>query len=233
MKLYGAGSLDDIRKCTELGVVGILTNPQGFEQYFKGEMTLDEITQAIVNATDLPVFIQIHGQTTDALVDKARKLNAIAPKQVGFKLISDEKGFQAIRRLQKEGINCIATALFSVSQAAIAACVGAFGICPFVSRARDFGIDASELLLSIREGYDRLATAPEIVVVSLKSVADVDLALASGADAVAMRYPLIQQMMQHPLSTKAELLFAKNWANVKGEDIGYLRHALTAEGISE
>ena len=221
MRIYGAGSIEDIKRCTELGVVGILTNPQGFDQYFRGEMTLEEITRAIVDVTDLPVFIQIQGPTTEALVEKARALHKISD-QVGFKVIADEKGFWAIRELQEDGIDCIATTLFSVSQASIAATVGAFGICPFVSRARAAGIDPYEMLSTIREGYDELPSAPEIIAVSLKGVADVDLALSAGVDAVGMRYPAIKEMMEHPLSTLAEQLFAKNWSNVKGEDASWV-----------
>ena len=56
MKIFGAGSLEDIKKCTELGVAGILTNPQGFDVYYKGEMTLEEITKAILDVSDTPVF---------------------------------------------------------------------------------------------------------------------------------------------------------------------------------
>lgn len=232
MKIYGAGSIEDVKHCTELGAVGILTNPQGFEQYFGGTMTLEEITQALVEATELPVFIQIHAETVDALVERGRQLHGISPR-VGFKIISNEKGFRAIRRLQEDGIACIATGLFSLSQASAAAAVGAFGICPFVARAQDIGIDAKALLMAIRNGYDRLAKPPEVIAVSLRSLGDIHAALASGADAVGMRWPLMRQMFQHPLSDKAELLFAKNWANVKGEVITYLQDALQMEGVAE
>jgi transaldolase len=232
MKIYGAGSLEDIKHCTDLGAAGILTNPQGFEQYFQGEMTLEDITRAIVETTDLPVFIQIHGESAQNLVDKAHRLHEISPK-VGFKIIADEKGFHAISGLQKQGINCIATTLFSVSQAAVAAAAGAFGICPFVSRGLYIGLNMFEILSAIREGYDRLDNPPQIIAVSLKNLADVELALAAGVDAVGMRYPLLKQMMEHPLSQKAELLFAKNWARVKGEDLSYLKHALEMEGSAE
>ena len=232
MKIYGAGSLEDIKLCSKLGATGILTNPQGFEQYFEGEMTLADITRAIVETTDLPVFIQIHGENAQSLVDKARRLNEISPR-VGFKIIADEKGFKAIAELQKQGINCIATTLFSISQAAVAAGVGAFGICPFVSRGLHIGLNMLEILSAIRKGYDRLDDPPQIIAVSLKNLADVELALSAGVDAVGMRYPLLKQMMQHPLSQKAELLFAKNWAQVKGEDISYLDHALRLEDSAE
>ena len=232
MKIYGAGSLDDIRQSVELGVSGILTNPQGFDQYFKGEMTLKEITQAIVDITDLPAFIQIHGESPEKIVDVARELHSISP-QVGFKIIANEKGFKAIAALQREGISCIATCLFTVNQAAVAASVGAFGICPFVSRAQAIGMDPFSILSTIRQGYDQLEQAPEIVAVSMKSVADIELALEAGVDAVGMRYPMIQQMMSHPLSDRAELLFAKNWSHVKGEDVSYLAGAMKMEGIAE
>ena len=227
MRIYGAGSLDDIKACSDLGVTGILTNPQGFDQYYRGEMTLEEITVAIAETTDLPAFIQIHGPTTEVLVERARKLNAIAPDRIGFKVIADPKGFRAIRVLQLEGIDCIATALFSVAQASIASTVGAFGICPFVSRARSIGLDPHVIISDIRAGYDRLIAvgidAPEIIAVSLHGVEDVELSIRAGADAVAMRYPLIEEMMKHSLSDKAEALFAKNWANVRDEDVSYLR----------
>jgi transaldolase len=232
MKIYGAGSLEDIRLCSELGAAGILTNPQGFEQYFEGKMSLPDITRAIVDLTDLPVFIQIHGESTRALIDRARSLHGISP-QVGFKIIADEKGFRAIAALQRESIRCIATTLFSISQAAMAASVGAFGICPFVSRGLYIGLNMYEILAAIREGYDRLDGPPQIIAVSLKNLSDVELALSAGVDAVGLRYPLLKQMMEHPLSEKAELLFAKNWARVKGEDVSYLSHALELKGSAE
>lgn len=152
---------------------------------------------------------------------------------MGFKIISDEKGFWAISYLQKLGINCIATTLFSIAQAAVAASVGAFGICPFISRAREIGMDPYTVLKTIKEGYSRLEKAPEIIAVSMKGVGDVELAIAAGVDSVGMRYPLIADMMKHPLSSKAEALFAKNWANVKGEDVSYLREFMKMEGVAE
>ena len=232
MQVYGAGSLAEIKQCTQLGAVGILTNPQGFEQYFEKKMTLEEITQAIVDVTDLPVFIQIHGDTAEAIVERGWKLSQISG-QVGFKVIADEKGFQAIHELQREGIKCIATTLFTVSQAAVAAMVGAFGICPFVSRASANGMDPFQILSTIRQGYSQLQNPPQIIAVSLKNTGDVELAISAGVDAVGMRYPLLKQMMEHPLSAKAELLFARNWANVKDEDMSYLNHALKMEGDAE
>jgi len=233
MKIYGAGSLEDIRICTELGCAGILTNPQGFDVYYKGEMTLTEITQAILDASgDLPVFIQIHGENADAIVRRAHELRKLSDR-VNMKIIGDEKGFTAIRCLQQEGINCIATCVFSVSQAAIAAMVGAYGICPFMSRAKEIGIDPCKVISNIKSCYRNMEKPPVIFAVSLKGVGDIDDAFAAGTDAIALRYPLLKQMMGHVLTSKAEALFAKNWANVKGEDVAYMADKIKLEGLAE
>ncbi|MBN1624762.1 MAG: hypothetical protein JW903_10365 [Clostridia bacterium] len=231
MKIYGAGSLEDIRKCSKLGVEGILTNPQGFDQYFEGKYTLHEITGLILHNTHLPVYIQVHGETSGDIVNKARQLHELDPR-VGFKIIANEKGFMAIAELSHEGIDCIATTLFTPAQAAVAASVNALGICPFISRATAGGIDACRMLETIRNGYEKLSDPPEIIAVSLKTVQDVEIALKCGADAVGMRYPLLREMMIHPLSDKAERLFARNWANVKGEDVSYI-NADGEDGIAE
>lgn len=232
MKIYGAGSIEDIKKCTELGVAGILTNPQGFDVYYKGELTLLEITKAILDVSNTPVFIQVHGPDAQTIINRVRDLRKLSTR-VCAKIIADEKGFQAIRILQSEGINCIATCLFSISQAAVAAMVGAYGICPFVSRANDIGIDMPKIISKIRACYKEMKYAPEIFAVSLKSISDVNDAFAAGADSVAIRYPLLQQMMTHILTNQAEALFAKNWANVKGEDIQYMIDKIKLEGLAE
>ena len=232
MKIYGAGSLEDIRRCTELGVAGILTNPQGFDVYYKGEMTLTEITKAILDNSDKEVFIQVHGPDADTIVNRVVELRKLSNRVCG-KIIADEKGFEAIGRLQKMGIDCIATCLFSVSQAAVAAMVGARGICPFVSRAREEGVEIYDIIRSIKNCYKEMDHAPEIFAVSMKGVADINYAYAAGTDSVAIRYPMLQKMMGHVLTSRAEALFAKNWANVKGEDMSYMADRIRLEGVAE
>jgi len=236
MEIYGAGSIEDIKMCTKLGVTGILTNPQGFEQYYGGKLTLSEITKAILEASDdgrnIPVFIQVHGPSADVIVRRTADLCEMSDRVCG-KIIADEKGFMAIKELSGMGIRCIATCLFSISQAAVAAMVGAYGICPFVSRAREAGMDMFKIIQDIKNCYKEMESPPKIFAVSMKGVADVDGAYAAGTDAVALRYPLLKEMMFHILSERAEALFAKNWANVKGEDVEYLQDVIKLKGIPE
>jgi transaldolase len=81
---------------------------------------------------------------TQATVDKARKLLSlyeaqdIDPKRVLIKIASTWEGIKAAEILEKEGINCNLTLLFSFTQAVAAAQAGAYLISPFVGRILDW-----------------------------------------------------------------------------------------------
>jgi len=82
---------------------------------------------------------------TAATVEKARKLIEMykevgidARKRVLFKIASTWEGLKAMEILQKDGVNCNMTLLFSIWQAAAAAEFGAYLISPFVGRITDW-----------------------------------------------------------------------------------------------
>ncbi|KAH0846071.1 transaldolase [Fonsecaea monophora] len=81
---------------------------------------------------------------TQASVDKARHLIAlyksigIDKSRVLIKIASTWEGIKAAEILQKEGINCNLTLMFSLVQAIAAAEAGAFLISPFVGRILDW-----------------------------------------------------------------------------------------------
>ncbi len=80
----------------------------------------------------------------DASIAKAHRLielyeqAGISKDRVLIKLASTWEGIKAAEILQKEGINCNLTLLFSFSQAAACADAGAFLISPFVGRILDW-----------------------------------------------------------------------------------------------
>ncbi len=81
---------------------------------------------------------------TQALVDKARRFialyhdHSIPRERVLVKIASTWEGIRAAEVLQKEGINCNMTLLFSFPQAVACAQVGAKLISPFVGRILDW-----------------------------------------------------------------------------------------------
>ncbi|TVZ39572.1 transaldolase [Alteromonadaceae bacterium 2753L.S.0a.02] len=81
---------------------------------------------------------------TNASIEKAKHLiglyeaAGISKERVLIKLASTWEGIRAAEVLEKEGINCNLTLLFSFSQAAACADAGAFLISPFVGRILDW-----------------------------------------------------------------------------------------------
>lgn len=81
---------------------------------------------------------------TQASIEKARQLIAfyenagIERNRVLIKMASSWEGIRAAEQLEKEGINCNLTLLFSFTQAVAAAEAGAFLISPFVGRILDW-----------------------------------------------------------------------------------------------
>ena len=81
---------------------------------------------------------------TQATIDKARKLitlykeRGIAKDRILIKIASTWEGIKAAEQLEKEGINCNLTLLFSFAQAVACAEAGVFLISPFVGRILDW-----------------------------------------------------------------------------------------------
>jgi len=81
---------------------------------------------------------------TEANIKKARELIAlykeagIGPERVLIKIASTWEGIQAAKELEKEGIHCNFTLLFSLTQAIACAEAGVTLISPFVGRITDF-----------------------------------------------------------------------------------------------
>ena len=106
---------------------------------------------------------------TEASIHRAHRIIAlyedagIGPDRVLIKLAATWEGIQAARVLEKEGIQCNLTLLFSTAQAVASAEAGAFLISPFVGRILDWykkseGVDSYPAeqdpgVLSVRNIY--------------------------------------------------------------------------------
>jgi transaldolase len=105
------------------------------------------IGQEILNIVPGKVSTEVDARLSfdiKASVDKARKLigmyeaDGINRNRILIKLASTWEGIQAAAELEKDGINCNLTLLFSFAQAQACADAGVFLISPFVGRIFDW-----------------------------------------------------------------------------------------------
>jgi transaldolase len=148
----------------------------------------------------------------DALVAKGRHFIALYQKQgiprerILIKIASTWEGIRACEILQKEGINCNLTLLFSLAQAAACAEAKAKLISPFVGRildwhkksaGRDFAPAEDPGVLSVREiyaYYKKFGYATEVMGASFRNAGEI-LELA-GCDLLTISPQLLGELKQ-------------------------------------
>ncbi len=106
---------------------------------------------------------------TEATIEKARKLidlykqKSIDKERILIKIAATWEGIEAARQLEKEGINCNLTLIFSKAQAIACAEAGVYLISPFVGRildwykkqeGRDFAAEEDPGVLSVADIYN-------------------------------------------------------------------------------
>jgi len=147
---------------------------------------------------------------TDALIQKARRFielyrqQGIGPERVLIKLASTWEGIQAAGVLQKEGIRCNMTLLFSMPQAVACADVKATLISPFVGRIldwykaknnKDYAASEDPGVESVREiyvYYKAFGIQTEVMGASFRNKGEI-LELA-GSDALTISPHLLEEL---------------------------------------
>ncbi len=149
---------------------------------------------------------------TKGTVAKAREIIAayaqrgIGRERILIKVAATWEGIRAAEVLQKEGIDCNLTLLFSLGQAAAAAEAGAFLISPFVGRildwyvkaeGRSFGPEEDPGVLSVRRiyaYYKRHGHETVVMGASFRSAGEIE-ALA-GCDRLTIAPALLEALSQ-------------------------------------
>ncbi|RFU25778.1 hypothetical protein B7463_g10545, partial [Scytalidium lignicola] len=131
----------------------------------------------------------IHTFNTENTLNAAREIirlyeeSGISRERILIKIASTWEGLQACKVLEKEGIHCNMTVLFSLVQAKLAAEVGATMISPFMSRTMDWwqknypGRDYTgnhdpgvKLVREIHNYYEEASIKTQIMPASLRSI---------------------------------------------------------------
>ena len=147
---------------------------------------------------------------TAATIEKARKLiglyeyQGIPRSRVLIKIASTWEGIRAAEQLEKEGINCNLTLLFSFAQARACAEAGAYLISPFVGRILDwykaktgqtYTSETDPGVLSVRAIYQYYKQHSYATVVMGASFRNLDEVLAlSGCDRLTISPNLLQEL---------------------------------------
>lgn len=218
MKFFiDTAKIDDIKKANDMGVIcGVTTNPSLIA---KEGRVFEEVIAEIASIVDGPISGEVKATTTDAdgMVEEGRAIAAIHPNMV-VKIPMTVEGLKAVKRLAALGIKTNVTLIFSANQALLAARAGATYVSPFLGRLDDISTRGTDL---IRDIADIFAVAEDIdtkiIAASVRHPMHVTECALAGADIATVPYKVIEQMVNHPLTTAGIEKFRVDYEAVFGK----------------
>jgi transaldolase len=122
-----------------------------------------------------------------------------------------EPGIKLIKTLSDRGIRTNCTLVFSVSQALLAAKVGATFISNFVGRVDDISGDGMEAVSESVQMVETYGYDSEILVASIRHPLHVVKAIEAGAHICTMPLKIMAMLFKHPLTDKGLKQFLDDW----------------------
>ncbi len=216
MKLFvDTANLDELEQTLRRGFPsGVTTNPSILSRE-RGDFHA-HVNQMITLLRefdcDIPLSVEVQSTDPEEMVQQAEEfiehfghytnLNIKVP--VGW----DE--LAVVRELRRRRIRVNCTCCMSYNQAIMAAQAGANFVSVFWGRIRDIGYDAGLIVRQIHETFRRWDSPTEIIVGSIRHIADVNEALQAGADIVTIPPKFFPLMCSHPKTDEAVNQFMKD-----------------------
>ena len=210
MKIFvDSANLTEIEEALERGfVAGITTNPSILAKEEKGDFR-DHIKKIIrlveKHGYDIPLSVEVFSSNPAEMVSQAeefvRHFGSYGNLNVKIPIGWDELG--VIRELRRRGVQVNCTCCMSYNQAIMAAAAGANFVSLFYGRIRDIGYDAASVVRAVHGTLAGSRSSCEIIVGSIRHIADINEALMAGADIVTVPPKFFRQMVSHPKTDEA------------------------------
>lgn len=208
MKIFlDSADVEKIKALSATGLIdGITTNPT---LILKGGRDHKTAIQEICKYVHGPVSVEGVGETAEQMVKDARAYAKWAPNVVA-KVPMTLEGLKAVRILEKEGIPCNVTLVFSTAQALLVAKAGASYCSPFVGRLDDNAEDGLRLIAEIMEVYKAYGYKTEVIVASVRGPMHVVETAKMGAHIATIPPELFEKLYKHPMTDKGIAQFLED-----------------------
>lgn len=208
--------VEDIQKANDIGVIcGVTTNPSLIA---KEGRVFEEVIAEIASIVDGPISGEVKATTVDSegMIAEGRAIAKIHPNMV-VKIPMTVEGLKACKVLSSEGIKTNVTLIFSANQALLAARAGATYVSPFLGRLDDISQRGVDLIREISDIFAITDLETEIIAASVRNPIHVTDCALAGCDIATVPYSVIEQMVQHPLTTAGIEKFQQDYKAVFGE----------------
>jgi transaldolase len=232
MKLFvDTANLEELEQCLKRGFPsGVTTNPSilAKEQRRDFRQHINELIALLQRYDcDIPLSVEVFTAEPEEMVAQAEEfvghfghypnLNVKVP--VGWNELA------VIAELRRRGIRVNCTCCMSYNQAILAARAGANYVSLFWGRIRDIGHDAGAIVRQVHQTLREWGEPAEIIVGSIRHIADVNEALQCGADILTVPPKFFPQMCAHPKTDEAVRQFVSDFRKWQEDDGAMARKA--------
>ncbi len=208
-----AGDPVNLKPRLDMGCAGVVTNTVVLRQLCEKYGTVEKLARAYCDITDLPIYMEVEGATTEELLEAADAFLKIGP-QIAIKIPMTGHGLRAIRTLSRQGVQIMTTTCFSANQAAAAAQAGTTHVLIFCEPMLGQGADPFQLIRDVKALFAGWEDAPYVTAALVRTRSTAESALRAGADGVIIFDTVFDQMLEHPSTTEWNNTFRKHWEDM-------------------
>jgi transaldolase len=209
MKLFvDSANLAEIEESLARGfVAGITTNPSILAKEERTDFTehIHKIIGLIRRyGREMPLSVEVFVDDPAEMLDQALKfVSAFRYPMLSVKVPIGWGELKVVAELRKRDIMVNCTCCMSFNQAYMAALAGANFVSLFYGRIKDIGYDARSVVEQTARAFREGGIRSEIIVGSIRHIADVNEALGAGAHIVTVPPKFFPALTQHPKTTEA------------------------------
>ncbi len=206
----------DYRKITEYveayNIKGVTSNPTIIVKDKADIMKLIEVVPK-----DKELFVQVISDELVGIIAETKKLMSFS-ENIIVKIPATPNGLKAIKILKEQNIKTLATGIYSVEQALMAANCGAAYVAPYVNRICDLEIDGVKAALEIQKTFKQQNIDCKVLAASFKNMMQVKELMINGIDAVTISADLMEKLIYNKNTEYAVKDFVSAWKDYTGND---------------
>ena len=215
--ILDTADLAAIKHCNEFyPLSGVTTNPSIIAKENTDFWALVKNIRDIIGPDKL-FFAQTVQTKAEKIVEEACIMNEKSGGNFCVKIPICEEGLKATMELKKRGVKVLMTAIFTPTQALIAAKAGADYVAPYVNRLDNIIGDGCEVVAQIVEQFELYDLPCKVLAASFKNAEQVHKCASVGCQCVTVTADVLKAVITHPMTDAAIDGFEKDWTGVYGD----------------
>lgn len=192
-------------------IKGVTCNPTII---IKDKAEIKKLVESVPVGKEL--FLQVISDEVEKIIEETKVLMSLGDNVI-VKIPATQNGLKAIKKLREENIKTLATAIYSVQQALMAANCGAAYVAPYVNRICNLEMDGVEVALQIQKVFKEQNIPCKVIAASFKNMDQVNKLMIGGIYAVTVGVDLMEKIVNNKNAQGATNDFINAWESYKGQ----------------